>query len=448
MLKKNYDNRTERFYSSLSENPLHGVSIELFKYIVMLSPLGHAITATNEKDAPIVFVNQSFEEITGYEASEVIGRSCKFLLGEDQEQESLLRLQEAIEKGGHYTEVVLNYRKDRSLFYNELTVYPVLENNGEITHFVWVLRDVTSSIVAENNRITQLVEQDRRFSAHVETSNELLWRLDFHPPISLDDPHEDQIQAVFDRGVFTEANDAAALYYGLEKGFDLHGRPLNYHMDDSIPENRKMVTDLIQNRFLIENAVTHERGIDGSDVVAMSNITPGIKNGAVTHLCGASLVITELFNAQEDLKKSKNELAAQSKALEQKNIALKELVAHIGLEQKEFKERVMTNIKEVALPSLERIKLNIGDETYIDLHRSDLENLASSFGLKVNEIRMKLTPREMEVCNLVRNGLSNKEIARVLKIAVHTVEKHRRMARKKLGLNRKNVNLHSYLNAL
>jgi DNA-binding CsgD family transcriptional regulator len=108
----------------------------------------------------------------------------------------------------------------------------------------------------------------------------------------------------------------------------------------------------------------------------------------------------------------------------------------------------MTNITEIALPSLERIKLNKGDEAYIDLHRRDLENLASSFGLKVNEIRMKLTPREMEVCNLVKNGLANKEIAKVLKISVQTVEKHRRMVRKKLGLNRKNVNLHSYLNSL
>ena len=108
----------------------------------------------------------------------------------------------------------------------------------------------------------------------------------------------------------------------------------------------------------------------------------------------------------------------------------------------------MTNITEIALPSLERIQLNKGEEAYIDLHRKDLENLASSFGLKVNVIRIKLTPREMEVCNLVKNGHTNKEIAKLLKIAVHTVERHRRMARKKLGLNRTNVNLYSYLNSL
>ena len=448
MPENSENSRNKRFYSPSSENPTHGASIELFKHIFMASPLGHAITATNEKDAPIVFVNQSFEEITGYEASEVIGRSCQFLFGEDQEQESLLRLLETVEKDGHYTDVVLHYRKDRSLFYNEITVYPVLDGNGEIAHYVWLIRDVTASIEAEKKMPRILAEKDKRFSDYMENSNQAIWRIDFHPPIPLDDPHEDQIQAVFDRGVWTEANDIAAHGYGLDKGDDMKGRPLKYHMDDSRPENRAMMADLVQNGFLVEYAVTHEKRADGSDVIAMNNIMPGIENGEVRHIWGASLVITELFTAQEDLKLSKHELAAKSKALEEKNIALKELIAHIGLEQKEFKERVLTNIKEIALPSLERIQLNKGEEAYIDLHRKDLENLASSFGQKINDIRLKLTPREMEVCNLVKNGLANKEIAKVLKIAVHTVERHRRMARKKLGLNRKNVNLYSYLNSL
>ena len=344
--------------------------------------------------------------------------------------------------------MVRNYRKDRSYFYNELTVYPILDDNGEKTHFVWVTRDVTASIKAEKEMTKMLDEKDKRFSDYMENTNQALWRIDFHPPIRLDDPHEDQIQAIFDRGVFTEANDTAALVYGLKKGVDLQGRPLNLHVDSSRPENRAMVAALVQNGFIMEYAITHEVGVDGSDVIAMNNIMPGIKNGEVNHIWGVSLVITDLFKAQEDLKRSKYELAAKSKALEEKNIALRELVAHIGLEQKEFKDRVMTNITEIALPSLERIKLNKGEDAYIDLHRRDLENLASSFGLKVNDIRMKLTPREMEVCNLVRNGLANKEIAKVLKIAVHTVEKHRRMARRKLGLNKKSVNLHSYLNSL
>ena len=75
-------------------------------------------------------------------------------------------------------------------------------------------------------------------------------------------------------------------------------------------------------------------------------------------------------------------------------------------------------------------------------------NLTSSFGLKVAENRMKLTPREIEVCNLVENGLTNKEISQFLCIALHTVEKHRRMSRKKLGVANKGINLRTNLNSL
>ena len=99
------------------------------------------------------------------------------------------------------------------------------------------------------------------------------------------------------------------------------------------------------------------------------------------------------------------------------------------------------------LPSLERIKLNKGEDVYIEEHRKVLNNLTSSFGQSINSIRSKLTPREMEVCNMVRNGMVTKDIARLLHIAPHTIEKHRRMARKKLGLTNKGVNLFSYLNS-
>ena len=87
-------------------------------------------------------------------------------------------------------------------------------------------------------------------------------------------------------------------------------------------------------------------------------------------------------------------------------------------------------------------------EVYIEQHHEALENLASSYGQKIADTRVKLTPREIEVCNLVKRGIANKEIARLLNIALHTVEKHRRMARKKLGLTNKGINLHTYLNSL
>lgn len=100
------------------------------------------------------------------------------------------------------------------------------------------------------------------------------------------------------------------------------------------------------------------------------------------------------------------------------------------------------------MPSLEKIRLSSREDAYIEQHRQALQDLTSSFGRKMADRRLKLTPREIEICNLVKNGLTSKEIAALLKIALHTVEKHRRMARNKLDLGNKGINLRTYLHSL
>ena len=173
-----------------------------------------------------------------------------------------------------------------------------------------------------------------------------------------------------------------------------------------------------------------------------------IKDGKVRHLWGTSLELFELFEVQQELKRSKTELSEKKKTLEQKNAALNELIAHIELDKKELKDSIMANIEQVIIPSLEKIRLNNGAEAHIEQHRKALEDLTSSFGRKVTDSRVKLTSRETEVCTMVKNGLTSKEIASLLNIALHTVEKHRRMARNKLDLANKGINLRTYLNSL
>jgi PAS domain S-box-containing protein len=424
------------------------VPVELLKQSVMTASFGYVITDCGQKDSPVVFVNQAFQEITGYKAKEVLGRNCRFLLGKDREQGSLEKIREAMKNGRRCTAVVRNYRKDGSFFYNELSISPIRDRSGKVTHFIWMQRDVTPLIETEEKMTALIAEKEERFSAYMENTNEAIWRIDFEPPISLDAPESRQVQGVFDKGVFTEANDVAARIYGYTKGREVRGRPLIEFMEDSDSKNVERVAELVRKNFRMDNMITYEKSSDGRSNVILNNITPGIREGRVLYVWGASLNVSELFEAQENLRRSKEELVAQKRALEEKNIALKELIAQIGLEKKEFKDRVMANIEQVILPSLEKIRLNKGQEMYIEQCRKTLENLASSFGQKVADFRVKLSPREIEVCNFVKNGLTNKEIARLLNIALHTVEKHRRMARKKLGLANKGINLHTYLNSL
>jgi PAS domain S-box-containing protein len=107
------------------------------------------ITDPNQPDDPLVYVNPAFERTTGYPAEEALGRNCRFLQGEDHDQPALEELRTAIYEERHRTVVLRNYRKDGTLFWNELSVYPVRGEEGHMTNFVGVQNDVTERVRAE-----------------------------------------------------------------------------------------------------------------------------------------------------------------------------------------------------------------------------------------------------------------------------------------------------------
>ncbi|WP_310538840.1 PAS domain S-box protein, partial [Phenylobacterium sp.] len=105
---------------------------------------GILITDPSLPDNPIIFASPGFERITGYSAAEALGRSCRFLQGPDTDKNSVALLREAIHAGRPCTVELLNYRKDGSPFWNAVSISPVLNDPGELTHFVGVQADVTA----------------------------------------------------------------------------------------------------------------------------------------------------------------------------------------------------------------------------------------------------------------------------------------------------------------
>ena len=107
------------------------------------------ITDPNQPDDPIVYVNPAFERTTGYAAEEVLGHNCRFLQRDDRAQPALEELKAAVCEGRDCTVVLRNYRKDGTQFWNELSIYPVRDEDGRMTNFVGVQNDVTERIRAE-----------------------------------------------------------------------------------------------------------------------------------------------------------------------------------------------------------------------------------------------------------------------------------------------------------
>lgn len=101
------------------------------------------ITDCRQPDQPIVYVNPAFERITGYSSKEAIGRSSRFLHGTDVDQPELEALRLAVKEHRECRVLLRNYRKDKTMYWNELTVAPVRSDSGEVTHYVSVQNDIT-----------------------------------------------------------------------------------------------------------------------------------------------------------------------------------------------------------------------------------------------------------------------------------------------------------------
>ncbi len=113
---------------------------------------GIIITDPNRTDNPIIYCNQSFETITGYEAGESIGRNCRFLQGPETSKPAIEKLRIAIENKQDCRVILLNYRKDGTKFWNEVSISPVFDEHGNLKNFIGIQSDVTERIKAEEAR--------------------------------------------------------------------------------------------------------------------------------------------------------------------------------------------------------------------------------------------------------------------------------------------------------
>ncbi|MFN3405543.1 MAG: PAS domain S-box protein [Cytophagaceae bacterium] len=110
---------------------------------------GIIITDPNQPDNPIIYTNKAFEQITGYNYAEIIGKNCRFLQRDDRRQPEVEKLRRAIRDQKEASVIFRNYRKDGSLFWNELHVSPVFNRSGTLTNFIGVLNDITERKIAE-----------------------------------------------------------------------------------------------------------------------------------------------------------------------------------------------------------------------------------------------------------------------------------------------------------
>ncbi|MGC1632608.1 MAG: PAS domain S-box protein, partial [Gelidibacter sp.] len=113
---------------------------------------GIIISDALQKDNPIIYFNPAFQELTGYSPEEILGKNCRFLQAEDTDQESVTKLREAIQKEKSCQVTLRNYKKDGTLFWNELYINPIKNHDGLVTHYIGIQNDITKRKNAEEER--------------------------------------------------------------------------------------------------------------------------------------------------------------------------------------------------------------------------------------------------------------------------------------------------------
>lgn len=159
-------------------------------------------------------------------------------------------------------------------------------------------------------------------------------------------------------------------------------------------------------------------------------------------------LIRKLTQEIEDRRRAENALEKKTIHLEETNTALKVLLKKRDEDRTELEEKMLFNVRELVIPYLDKLrKTPLADEqnTYLDIVESNLNDIVSPFLRGMTAGYLKLTPQEIQVANLVRQGKRTKEIAELLNLSPKTIDTHRDNIRKKIGLKNKKVNLRTYL---
>jgi DNA-binding CsgD family transcriptional regulator len=154
---------------------------------------------------------------------------------------------------------------------------------------------------------------------------------------------------------------------------------------------------------------------------------------------------------EQRVEERTRELEVQKNSLEEINIAMKVLLKKREDDKTEIEDNILSNVKTLIEPYVDKLKrsgLPQGQQTFINILESNLNEIVSPFARKLSSKLLNLTPSELQVANLVKQGRTSKEIAGILNISGKTVGFHRENIRKKFGLKNKKANLRSHLLSL
>ncbi|MEW5837293.1 MAG: PAS domain-containing protein [Pseudomonadota bacterium] len=125
------------------------LNVNILIKAIQASNDGIVISEMEGDDHILIYVNPAFERLTGYSAEEILYQDCRFLQAGDREQPALATIRSALDKGEPVRAVLRNYRKDGGMFWNELSITPVFDEDSELTYYIGIQKNVTRQVELE-----------------------------------------------------------------------------------------------------------------------------------------------------------------------------------------------------------------------------------------------------------------------------------------------------------
>jgi PAS domain S-box-containing protein len=387
------------------------------------------ITCKVDLSGKIEYISPSCETVAGFKPLMLIGKPIlDFIHPEDRE-----RVSRAVEKGiREKTQIRIEFRHrcvDGRYRWVESIGNLIKNEKGRNSGIVYGTRDIN-----DRKRIEQeLQNSEERLKILFEAAPDAYYLTDLE-------------------GNFIDGNRSAERMIGYGKAeliganyFNLNLLPPDQRnkaqdslkrLRDGLPsEPREFVLNRKNNRQLHVEIRSYPVTIGGRKVVL-----------------GIARDITRRKKAENSLKKAhaqlEQKIQQRTKSLEEANTALRVLLKENSKDKKALEEKMQFNVSQLILPYIEELKnssVTDRQKTLIEIIKSNLQDILASQIGGGPAIHIRLTPTEIKVANLVRQGRTTKEIAEISGLSPRTIDGHRNNIRKKLGIRQKEVNLRTYL---
>jgi PAS domain S-box-containing protein len=388
-------------------------------------------------DGKVITANETAARRLGYTVEMLIGKSGLEMFGPEMWRRRQEQMEEAAARGD-----VIRVRDSRGELEFDASICPILDETGTVQRFAVCGRDISDLVEA----MTALRQSEERFRRQ--------FRYGPVPAYVWEQSGDEFILRDYNRGAELITRNGIGSYVGRTASEMYGGVPeIMESLRRCAGEQTSQVHEM-QYRF---RSTSEVRYLQIHYVYSPPNNVL-VYTVDLTEQKAAEKVLQKsrdelerrVIERTEELAQANEQLNAERETLQQKNIALKELLAQVDENRKIVAAQLQSNVERIVLPIIEHLEESLDQRSayYLSLLKRSLLDVVSPFMSRLETQSRRLTPRELEICNLIRHGFSSKEIAVMRNSSVLTVLSQRKIIRRKLGLAEKKVNLTTYLMSL